>query len=439
MSGRDRRDSAGESHFYQHRHPAVAAAADARAAQPGASDERTPVLPGAAPERPDFTKMELEDFQAHQRELEEKHRRSKAILELGNEVGIGPELELDRDPVGAVPPIAMASVPERGSITCVQSLGRGCWCQQCIPFEELQRGYARLKSAAGRAPVSDGNAPLVRVGSTGRKVEFRTCWEKLWRFFALSMDSADERSGYLDKLRFENLLRKRAQLTDRAVIKQLWTLAISRAKTAKDGVSGGGGGGGDKLRYCQREEKGPEGFIEFLEAWSKERKSRAEAEREARRASGLSARGGSGASLGSASASASASSSAESGSGGGGGKLSARSNDSVQSARSGSTTTLVSSNDAVSDWMDLARQRSLALPSEELAEVYSLPTLQPREKEDFLKGLRRLRKASSAGTGNKAQWQKIFAKFDSDRSGRLELNEFQAMMDINSGYEKHLF
>ena len=57
------------------------------------------------------------------------------------------------------------------------------------------------------------------------------------------MDSADERSGYLDKLRFENLLRKRAQLTDRAIIKQLWTLAISRAKTAKDGVSGGGGSG----------------------------------------------------------------------------------------------------------------------------------------------------------------------------------------------------
>ena len=42
----------------------------------------------AAPERPDFTKMELEDFQAHQRELEEKHRRSKAILELGNEIGV---------------------------------------------------------------------------------------------------------------------------------------------------------------------------------------------------------------------------------------------------------------------------------------------------------------------------------------------------------------
>eukprot|EP01043_Picozoa_sp_COSAG02_P129320 COSAG02_NODE_66884_length_254_cov_0.670968_1_plen_44_part_01 len=41
------------------------------------------------------------------------------------------------------------------------------------------------------------------------------------------MDSADEHSGYLDKFRFQDLLQKRGQISDRTVLKKLWTIAIA--------------------------------------------------------------------------------------------------------------------------------------------------------------------------------------------------------------------
>jgi hypothetical protein len=145
--------------------------------------------------------------------------------------------------------------------------GRGCWCQQCIPSEPLRRGFGRLKSAAGKAPISDANAPVVWEGSRVHKPQFRTCWEKIWRFYALSMDSADEHSGYLDKFRFHDLLQKRGQVSDRTVIKKLWTIATAGARGTGDNIDTGDVGG--KLHYHQHEEDGPEGFLEFVETWGR--------------------------------------------------------------------------------------------------------------------------------------------------------------------------
>ena len=259
----------------------------------------------------------LDELQAKHRELEATRAEHRRVLQRAAEAGFGTALAAEPDSA-SVNTAAQGSVP--GPDSCVEAQA-GAW--QSIPSEPLRTGFARLKSAAGRELVSDGSGPPGREGSRVLKPQFRTLWEKLWRFFALSMDSADEQSGYLDRFRFEDLLKKRAQISDRAVIKKLWAIAIA----AGDGEAAA------KLRYSQQEEDGPEGFLEFVEAWGEQSKIRVEPEYqfEARRSSRGSSGGGPAAIV-----------------------------------ASGSRSELLSS-----DWADLARQRAIALPPAELAQVRS--------------------------------------------------------------------
>ena len=345
-------------------------------------EERAPVLlmaqgvPGPESSSPQLPT--LDDFQAKHKELEAKraeHRRDYERFRA--EMGIGTAL-------AAEPDSASESSAAQGHVavpdSSIEAQGSG-W--QCIPSELLRTGFARLASAAGHALVSDGNGPgLGQEGSRELKPQIRTQyrWEKLWRFFALSMDSADEQSGYLDKFRFEDLLKKRARISDRAVIKKLWTIAIASGAGIQSSDAAG------KLRYSQQEEDGPEGFVEFVEAWGEQIKSWGQPKFEARRTS-------SGRSSGSAAIVA------------------------------GASTGVVRS-----DWADLARQRAIALPPAELAKAFSLPTLQPDQKEALIRGLRRLRKVSAKSGNSKTEWQQIFSKFDTDHSNRLELKEFTNML-----------
>jgi hypothetical protein len=306
---------------------------------------------------------------------------------------------------------------------CIKLQGRGCWCQECIPSEPLRRGFARLKSAAGKAPVSDASAPVVWEGSRVHKPQFRTCWEKIWRFSALSMDSADEHSGYLDKFRFQDLLQKRAQVSDRTVIKKLWTIAIAAARRTGDGIESEDVG--SKLGYHQQEEDGPEGFFEFVEAWGEESKRRAELESVARSSSS----GGSSSGPGEGAAARTGSTSSE--------KLTtARSVSSSKSWQSSSDSAGGVRLDVSGvDLVDLARQRAVTVAPADLAQAYSLPTLQPDQKQDFLQGLKSLRKVSAKSGESKTEWHNIFSKFDMDHSNRLELKEFTNMLRFNIGMQ----
>lgn len=349
----------------------------------------------------------LQTFHKDLAENNQRHREEYARIHAETGIGSAPTpRSLPEEPQGAVSSESSDVKPEPAEPGCVKYRGVGCWCAQCIPSEPLRRGFARLKSAAGRVPIRDGSAPL----------QFRICWENIWRFFALSMDSADDQTGYLDKFRFEALLQKRAQLSDRAVIKQLWTLAISGGNQSSDDGEGPRAEG--KLRFV--------GFYEFVERWGEESKRRGELEPDGRRpASGIRCR-----SPGLAGGNSSE-------------KLpNARSVDILQSRQSGfgsggtSDAGIVGAASAggiAADWADLTRQRTVALPPSELAQAYSLPTLQPDQKEEFLKGLRRLRKASANGRNSKKEWQKILSKFDLDRSDRLELKQFKAVLEVNSG------
>ena len=287
-------------------------------------EERTPVLLLAEqglsePESSSAQLPTLDELQAKHRELEATRAEHRRVLQSAAEAGFGAALAAEPDSA-SVNTAAQGSVP--GPDSCVEAQA-SAW--QSIPSETLRTGFARLKSAAGKALVSDGSGPPGREGSRVLKPQFRTLWEKLWRFFALSMDSADEQSGYLDRFRFEDLLKKRAQISDRAVIKKLWAIAIA----AGDGVQSGDAAA--KLRYSQQEEDSPEGFLEFVEAWGEQSKSRVGPEFEARRSSRGSSGGGPAAIV-----------------------------------ASGSTGELLSS-----DWADLARQRAIALPPAELAQVRS--------------------------------------------------------------------
>ena len=87
------------------------------------------------------------------------------------------------------------------------------------------------------------------------------------------------------------------------------------------------------------------------------------------------------------------------------------------------------------DWVDLARQRMVDLAPEDIAQAYSLPTLQPDQKAQVLQSLKSLRKVSAKSENSKKQWQQIFAKFDTDHSKRLELKEFTNMLRFNSGMQ----
>ena len=140
MPGIQRRASAGQSHFYQHRHPNAAPStraaeaidddgAGGHAAPPGAPrvSERQPVVAAPPPS--------LAELQETQRQLEQAQREHREFRETATlETGIGPTVSaIEQRPQAASPPA-----------TTTWSV----WA--AIPLEPLKKTYARLKSSAGQ-------------------------------------------------------------------------------------------------------------------------------------------------------------------------------------------------------------------------------------------------------------------------------------------------
>ena len=239
----ERRASAGQSHFYQNRHPNVSPSpfinddgrqsSDVSERQPVLSDrssgaaqaQRLP-LHAVAPTRVELEESYLQDPAGYQRELDRAAAdREGFVAQVKRETGIGPTVSIERpqaaSPQAASPPVERALPTEPSRSTSV-------WAE--IPSGPLKKAYARLKSSAGMHTKSDGfctknDEVLLKMTDFAGQVlieptnegsyktptksnrSFRPGWEKVWRFFALNMDSTDDATGYLDMCRFEDLVR----------------------------------------------------------------------------------------------------------------------------------------------------------------------------------------------------------------------------------------
>ena len=175
----------------------------------------------------------IAEASAAERDQQERARLHEEVAPLPGQLASPPlasepgpeEVPVPRTPQAAAMPAAGLPLSRRSDATGSSASSRAgsrelatadedLWAElRASRGEQLRNGILRLKRSAGRTRPDDGI----------RESEYD--WQKLWRFFAHEMVTGDERSGYLDKLKFKELLRKRASIQETALINQLWRIA----------------------------------------------------------------------------------------------------------------------------------------------------------------------------------------------------------------------
>ena len=165
----------------------------------------------------------IAEASAAERDQQERARLHEEVAPLPGQLA-SPPLASEPEPEEVPVPAAGLPLSRRSDATSSASSRAGSrelatadedlWAElRASRGEQLRNGILRLKRSAGRTRPADGI----------RESEYD--WQKLWRFFAHEMVTGDERSGYLDKLKFKELLRKRASIQETALINQLWRIA----------------------------------------------------------------------------------------------------------------------------------------------------------------------------------------------------------------------
>ena len=175
----------------------------------------------------------IAEASAAERDQQERARLHEEVAALPGQLASPPavasepepeEVPVPRTPQAAVPAAGLplsrrsdatgSSASSRAGSRELATADEDLWAElRASRGEQLRNGILRLKRSAGRTRPDDGI----------RESEYD--WQKLWRFFAHEMVTGDERSGYLDKLKFKELLRKRASIQETALINQLWRIA----------------------------------------------------------------------------------------------------------------------------------------------------------------------------------------------------------------------
>lgn len=174
----------------------------------------------------------IAEASAAERDQEERARLHEEVAALPGQLASPPavasepepeEVPVPRTPQAAAVPAAGLPLSRRSDATSSASSRAGSrelatadedlWAElRASKGEQLRSGISRLKRSAGLTRPDDG-------------LKFEYDWQKLWRFFAHEMVTGDERSGYLDKPKFKELLRKRASIQEPALINELWRIA----------------------------------------------------------------------------------------------------------------------------------------------------------------------------------------------------------------------